>query len=198
MTLPTNIEPGDYLIRHEVCRTSPTVFHCLHHTQIIALHVATTLGGAEFYPSCTQVRIGGSGSGVPSSTVSFPGAYQDTDPGIFDPDVRPKLKFITFSTDQIAFRSSTPVRTTRPSLAHPSRILWLVVPTARLLPRVPRQLRLTLHRLPLHLRHLHLFSLPQLRPHLLLVHATRSVCLSVARRGPQAGFEVSLARRTIE
>jgi len=71
LTLPSNIAPGQYLMRHE----------------IIALHLAQTVGGAEFYPSCSQVKIGGSGTGVPSSTVSFPGAYSDQDPGIFDPDV---------------------------------------------------------------------------------------------------------------
>ena len=69
--LPENLTPGDYLIRHE----------------IIALHLAVTEGGAEFYPSCTQVRVGGSGSGQPNATVTFPGAYKDTDPGIFDPTV---------------------------------------------------------------------------------------------------------------
>ncbi|KAI0043315.1 lytic polysaccharide monooxygenase, partial [Auriscalpium vulgare] len=71
VTLPKDIAPGDYLIRHE----------------IIALHLATSIGGAEFYPSCTQVRVGGSGSGTPSSTVSFPGGYNDTEPGIFDADI---------------------------------------------------------------------------------------------------------------
>ena len=69
--MPENLTPGDYLIRHE----------------IIALHLAVTEGGAEFYPSCTQVRVGGSGSGQPNATVTFPGAYKDTDPGIFDPTV---------------------------------------------------------------------------------------------------------------
>ncbi|KAJ3551901.1 hypothetical protein NM688_g4443 [Phlebia brevispora] len=71
VTLPQNLAPGGYLIRHE----------------IIALQLATSLGGAEFYPMCTQVMIGGSGNGVPSPTVSFPGAYSDNDPGIFDPNV---------------------------------------------------------------------------------------------------------------
>jgi hypothetical protein len=71
VTLPTNIAAGDYLIRHE----------------IIALHLAMTLGGAEFYPSCTQVRIGGSQTGTPDQTVLFPGGYNDNDPGIFDPNV---------------------------------------------------------------------------------------------------------------
>jgi hypothetical protein len=46
-----------------------------------------TLGGAEFYPSCTQVRIGGSQTGTPNQTVLFPGAYNDNDPGIYDPNV---------------------------------------------------------------------------------------------------------------
>ncbi|KAJ7606611.1 glycoside hydrolase family 61 protein [Roridomyces roridus] len=73
MTLPTNILPGAYLIRHE----------------IIALHLATDLGGAEFYPSCTQIRITGNGNGKPTSdeVVRFPGGYSDTDPGILVPDV---------------------------------------------------------------------------------------------------------------
>jgi len=65
--LPSDIKPGDYLVRHE----------------IIALHLASE-GKAEFYPSCTQVRVSGNGNGVPSQTVSFPGGYSDSDPGIFD------------------------------------------------------------------------------------------------------------------
>ncbi|KAF8897612.1 glycoside hydrolase [Infundibulicybe gibba] len=40
--IPINIAAGDYLIRHE----------------IIALHLATDKGGAEFYVSCTQLRVG--------------------------------------------------------------------------------------------------------------------------------------------
>lgn len=71
LTLPDNLSPGGYLLRHE----------------IIALQGAVSVGGAEFYPSCIQLLIGGSGNGIPSPTVSFPGAYSDTDPGILDPDV---------------------------------------------------------------------------------------------------------------
>ena len=71
VTLPTQVAPGDYLVRHE----------------IIALHLAMTLGGAEFYPSCTQIRVGGSQTGTPNQTVSFPGAYNDNDPGIYDPSM---------------------------------------------------------------------------------------------------------------
>ncbi|PIL34356.1 hypothetical protein GSI_03131 [Ganoderma sinense ZZ0214-1] len=70
VSLPPNIAPGEYLIRHE----------------ILALHSAQSIGGAEFYPSCAQLRVGGVQTGVPGSTVSLPGAYSDTDPGIlFDP-----------------------------------------------------------------------------------------------------------------
>jgi hypothetical protein len=71
VTLPTQVAPGDYLVRHE----------------IIALHLAVTLGGAEFYPSCTQIRVGGSQTGTPNQTVSFPGAYNDNDPGIYDTSI---------------------------------------------------------------------------------------------------------------
>jgi hypothetical protein len=53
LTLPTNVEPGDYLVRHEII----------------------------------SLRVGGSQSGTPNQTVSFPCAYSDTDPGILDPNV---------------------------------------------------------------------------------------------------------------
>ncbi|TCD71381.1 hypothetical protein EIP91_010087 [Steccherinum ochraceum] len=68
VSLPSNLKAGNYLVRHE----------------IIALHLASTIGGAEFYPSCTQLKVGGDGTGVPSANelVSIPGAYKDTDPGI--------------------------------------------------------------------------------------------------------------------
>ena len=72
-TIPSNLAPGNYLIRHE----------------IIALHLATSFNGAEFYPGCAQLRVGGSQTGVPkdSDLVSLPGAYSDNNPGIFDPSV---------------------------------------------------------------------------------------------------------------
>lgn len=70
--IPANLSPGDYLVRHE----------------IIALQLATAQGGAEFYPSCSQIRVSGNGTGVPQETVALPGAYSDTDPGILVPTVR--------------------------------------------------------------------------------------------------------------
>lgn len=70
LDIPATLAPGNYLIRHE----------------IIALHLAETEGGAEFYPSCTQLTVGGNQNGKPqdSELVTFPGAYSDTDPGILD------------------------------------------------------------------------------------------------------------------
>jgi hypothetical protein len=72
-TIPETLAPGNYMVRHE----------------IIALHLATAMGGAEFYEGCVQTRIGGNQTGAPSPSdlVSLPGAYSDSDPGIFDPNV---------------------------------------------------------------------------------------------------------------
>jgi len=64
-TLPSCVAPGKYLLRAE----------------IIALHSATQQGGAQFYMGCAQINISGSGSKT-AQTVSFPGAYSATDPGI--------------------------------------------------------------------------------------------------------------------
>ncbi|KII90867.1 glycoside hydrolase family 61 protein [Plicaturopsis crispa FD-325 SS-3] len=64
-SIPACIEPGQYLLRHE----------------IIALHAASSYPGAQFYMECAQLQITGGGSTAPS-TVSFPGAYAGTDPGI--------------------------------------------------------------------------------------------------------------------
>lgn len=67
VTLPKCLANGEYLLRAE------------H----IALHSASSAGGAQFYLSCAQISVsGGSGSFAPKSEVSFPGAYSATDPGI--------------------------------------------------------------------------------------------------------------------
>ncbi|KAF3937709.1 Endoglucanase-4 [Dactylella cylindrospora] len=65
-TLPSCLAPGDYLARVE----------------LLALHSAYSSGEAQFYISCAQIRVGGSGSWTGSGFVSFPGAYQQNDPGI--------------------------------------------------------------------------------------------------------------------
>ncbi|KAL1704263.1 glycoside hydrolase family 61 protein [Schizophyllum commune] len=67
--IPKNIQPGAYLLRHEN----------------LALHGATNVGGAQFYPVCVQLTVTGGGSLAPSG-LSFPGAYSAEDPGIhFNP-----------------------------------------------------------------------------------------------------------------
>ena len=48
---------------------------------LLALHVASSVGGAQFYMSCFQVNVGGSGTASPP-TVKIPGAYSAQDPGI--------------------------------------------------------------------------------------------------------------------
>ncbi|KAG5335216.1 hypothetical protein C0989_001828 [Termitomyces sp. Mn162] len=88
VTLPNTLAPDNYLIRHE----------------IIALQGAVSMGGAEFYPSCSQFTVGGSQTGAPTDKelVSFPGAYSDSDPGIFDPDVFNPGSSYTFPGPPIA------------------------------------------------------------------------------------------------
>jgi len=63
--IPSCIPPGQYFLRVE----------------IIALHAASTYPGAQLYMECAQIQVTGGGSTSPA-TVSFPGAYKGTDPGI--------------------------------------------------------------------------------------------------------------------
>ncbi|KAF3910960.1 Endoglucanase-4 [Arthrobotrys entomopaga] len=64
-TLPSCIPAGNYFLRGE----------------LIALHGASSTLGAQFYMECAQINIVGGGSASPP-TVSFPGAYGQSDPGI--------------------------------------------------------------------------------------------------------------------
>jgi len=63
--IPKCIQSGQYLLRAEV----------------IALHGAQNYPGAQLYMECAQLNIAGGGSAQPP-TVSFPGAYKPSDPGI--------------------------------------------------------------------------------------------------------------------
>ncbi|CAI0649219.1 unnamed protein product, partial [Colletotrichum noveboracense] len=66
ITIPKCIASGQYLLRAEM----------------IALHGASSYPGAQLYMECAQINVvGGTGAKTPS-TVSFPGAYKGTDPGI--------------------------------------------------------------------------------------------------------------------
>lgn len=57
--IPKNVPSGKYLVRVES----------------IALHQASSVGGAQMYLSCAQVEVIGGGSGKPGPLVAFPGAY---------------------------------------------------------------------------------------------------------------------------
>jgi len=65
-TIPKSLPSGQYLVRMEA----------------IALHVAETFGGAQFYISCGQINVTGGGSGTPGPLVSIPGVYTGNEPGI--------------------------------------------------------------------------------------------------------------------
>ncbi|KDR84237.1 hypothetical protein GALMADRAFT_236924 [Galerina marginata CBS 339.88] len=65
VTIPASLPKGDYLLRSE----------------IIALHVASTYPGAQFYIGCAQVTITSGGTASPPK-IALPGAYKSTDPGI--------------------------------------------------------------------------------------------------------------------
>ncbi|KAF3928601.1 Endoglucanase-4 [Arthrobotrys entomopaga] len=64
--IPSSIPSGDYLLRAEV----------------IALHAASSGGGAQPYVTCFQLTITGGSGSLPSGGVKFPGAYSANDPGI--------------------------------------------------------------------------------------------------------------------
>ncbi|KAF8903367.1 glycosyl hydrolase family 61-domain-containing protein [Gymnopilus junonius] len=63
---PKALPSGQYLLRVEQ----------------IALHVASTYGGAQFYLSCAQVQVTNGGSGTPGPLVAIPGVYTGYEPGI--------------------------------------------------------------------------------------------------------------------
>lgn len=65
--LPTDITPGNYLMRAE----------------LIALHEGHELNGAQPYVGCFEITMGGSGTVNPSNLVSIPGVYTPNDAGIY-------------------------------------------------------------------------------------------------------------------
>ncbi|KAL1612140.1 hypothetical protein SLS60_000363 [Paraconiothyrium brasiliense] len=70
--LPTGLPSGEYLLRSEM----------------LALHGAQTVGGAQFYIGCAQLKITGTGSdGACGPTIKLPGAYNAEDSNIYIPNV---------------------------------------------------------------------------------------------------------------
>lgn len=49
--------------------------------EIIALHGAATLNGAQNYPQCINIEITGSGTAAPTGTLGT-ALYKNTDPGV--------------------------------------------------------------------------------------------------------------------
>ncbi|KAI0119789.1 glycoside hydrolase [Daldinia grandis] len=64
--IPPTLKPGNYVLRHE----------------IIALHGAYDVGGAQAYPQCINLRVSGAGSKSISGGVPATKFYKDDDPGI--------------------------------------------------------------------------------------------------------------------
>ncbi|KAI0420197.1 glycoside hydrolase [Xylaria grammica] len=64
--VPSGLAPGNYVLRHE----------------IIALHSAGSENGAQAYPQCINIKVGGSGSTSLPAGVPATEFYTPTDPGI--------------------------------------------------------------------------------------------------------------------
>jgi cellulase len=66
--IPSNLKPGDYVVRHE----------------LIALHYALKDQGPEFYISCLNLKVLGDGAAEPKKedTGRFPGSYKADDPSL--------------------------------------------------------------------------------------------------------------------
>ena len=65
VTIPSDIAPGNYVLRHE----------------IIALHSAGLVDGAQNYPQCVNLEVTGSGTATPDGVLGT-ALYTETDPGI--------------------------------------------------------------------------------------------------------------------
>jgi hypothetical protein len=63
VVIPPTLAPGEYLLRHE----------------ILGLHVADKRMAAQFYPSCTHIRVIEGGSSQLPEGLSLPGAYDPDD-----------------------------------------------------------------------------------------------------------------------
>ncbi|KAI1645825.1 glycoside hydrolase [Daldinia loculata] len=64
--IPSTLKPGNYVLRHE----------------IIALHRASNVGGAQAYPQCINLHVSGAGSKSTSGGVPATKFYKENDPGI--------------------------------------------------------------------------------------------------------------------
>ncbi|KAI1085539.1 glycosyl hydrolase family 61-domain-containing protein [Whalleya microplaca] len=72
VTLPSGLAAGKYLLRQEII--------ALHEADVA--YASNSARGAQFYPSCVQLEVTGSGSTTPSENFDFNTGYTSTDPGI--------------------------------------------------------------------------------------------------------------------
>jgi cellulase len=77
ITIPSDIAPGNYLLRGE----------------LIALHGAYAVNGVQPYVGCVELTISGSGAANPAG-VAFPGYYTNQDPGMLFSVYQPFTKYI--------------------------------------------------------------------------------------------------------
>ncbi|PCD43898.1 hypothetical protein AU210_002984 [Fusarium oxysporum f. sp. radicis-cucumerinum] len=71
-TLPSALKAGKYIVRQEIIA---------HHESDVA-YASNPARGAQFYPSCAQVEVTGSGTAVPDEKFDFNKGYTSTDKGI--------------------------------------------------------------------------------------------------------------------
>ncbi|KAF4983147.1 hypothetical protein FZEAL_1370 [Fusarium zealandicum] len=71
-TLPKGLKAGKYLVRQEI----------IAHHESDTTYDKDAARGAQFYPSCVQMEVTGSGSDVPSENFDFNKGYKYTDAGI--------------------------------------------------------------------------------------------------------------------
>ncbi|KAI5844917.1 glycoside hydrolase [Tricharina praecox] len=68
--LPAKLQSGDYILRSEM----------------LALHGSQSLGGAQFYIACAQLKISGAATASCAPKISLPGAYKAADANIYIPN----------------------------------------------------------------------------------------------------------------
>jgi cellulase len=71
-TLPSALKAGKYIVRQEIIA---------HHESNVAYNT-NSARGAQFYPSCAQVEVTGSGTAVPDEKFDFNKGYTYSDKGI--------------------------------------------------------------------------------------------------------------------
>lgn len=120
VVLPADLAAGKYILRQEII--------ALHEAD--AAYNVNPARGAQFYPSCIQLEVTGSGSAVPDEAFDFNVGYTYADPGIvfnlygsFSSYPIPGPEIWTASSD-----GSDPVATTEPA-SKPTTTAVIVQPT---------------------------------------------------------------------